>query len=211
MFLSIWIHGRKTQILITQKNFSVKFPINFNIFAHGTVIPMCPKLYRTMSETTKILSQGLKETQRWKASNILGCYVIPSLWKYPEQINTRHLQWWRTHYFWRQPIPEPIINSYFSQWVYVSLNTTSYMNPSSLQWLRKVTASFTWELCQYLQKTMKNLLSRPNILAPSASLHILWFRDSLSGFCCSIQGQVYQAFLMNEHLLCFRHTSCHEP
>ena len=58
-------HGRQTQILMTQKSLSVKFPINFNIFAHVQWF-LVPKTVPKSIRTTKFLSQGLKETQEWK-------------------------------------------------------------------------------------------------------------------------------------------------
>ena len=48
-----------------------------------------PKLYQTVSDTTQILSQGLKETQGWKESTPAGYSDITSLWKHPGQIYPR--------------------------------------------------------------------------------------------------------------------------
>lgn len=48
-----------------------------------------PKLYQTKSDTTQILSQGLKKTQGWKESSLSVYSDMTSLLKYPGQISPR--------------------------------------------------------------------------------------------------------------------------
>lgn len=71
-------HGRQTQILMTQKSLSVKFPINFNIFAHGTVIPSaqnCTKEY----QDNKISITRSKGNSGMKTPSLLSCYDTLSM------------------------------------------------------------------------------------------------------------------------------------